>query len=110
MKDIILEPPMEFWNIDTQFGTARRYINHPANLPTITLNEKKTISPITVNNYHIPPLQHSIYDYLHHNLIREGIRRISYFSTSSTGIPNMPLLDHNGTCFFRTPGTSLESF
>ena len=22
----------------------------------------------------------------------------------------MPLLDHNGTCFSRTPGTSLESF
>ena len=39
MMDIILEPPMEFWNIDTQFGRAGRYINHPANLPTITLND-----------------------------------------------------------------------
>ena len=38
MKDIILEPPIEFWNIDTQFGRAGRYINHPANLPIITLN------------------------------------------------------------------------
>ena len=35
IKDIILEPPIEFWNIDTQFGRARCYINHPANLPTI---------------------------------------------------------------------------
>ena len=39
VKDIILEPPIEFWNIDTQFGRAGRYINHPANLPTITLND-----------------------------------------------------------------------
>ena len=38
IKDIILEPPVEFWNIDTQFGRAGKYINHPANLPTITLN------------------------------------------------------------------------
>ena len=39
VKDIILEPPMEFWNIDTQFSTAGRYINHPADVPTITLND-----------------------------------------------------------------------
>ena len=39
VKDVILEPPIEFWNIDTQFGGARRYINHPANLPTIKLND-----------------------------------------------------------------------
>ena len=35
ITDIILEPPVEFWNIDTQFGRASHYINHPANLPTI---------------------------------------------------------------------------
>ena len=28
MKDIILEPPIEVWNIDTQFSRAGRYINH----------------------------------------------------------------------------------
>ena len=39
MKDIVLEPPVEFWNIDTQFSRAGKYINHPANLPTITLND-----------------------------------------------------------------------
>ena len=39
IKDIILEPPIEFWNIDTQFGRAGRYINHPANLSTIKLND-----------------------------------------------------------------------
>ena len=38
VKDIVLKPPIEFWNISTQFGRARKYINHPANLPTITLN------------------------------------------------------------------------
>ena len=39
MKDVVLEPPVEFWNIDTQFGRAGKYVNHPANLPTITLND-----------------------------------------------------------------------
>ena len=38
IKDIVLEPPVEFWNINTQFGRARKYTNHPANLPAITLN------------------------------------------------------------------------
>ena len=39
MKDVVLEPPVEFWNIDTQFGRAGKYIIHPANLPTIILND-----------------------------------------------------------------------
>ena len=39
VTDIILEHPIEFWNIDTQFGRAGRYINHPANLPTINLTD-----------------------------------------------------------------------
>ena len=39
MMDIILEPTIEIWNIDTQFSTAGRYINYPANLPTIKLND-----------------------------------------------------------------------
>ena len=39
MMDIILELPIEFWNIDTQFSTAGRYINHHANLPTIKLTD-----------------------------------------------------------------------
>ena len=37
IKDIILEPPIKFWNIETQFSRASHYINHPANLPTIQL-------------------------------------------------------------------------
>ena len=38
IKDTVYEPPIEFWNIDTQFGRARKFINHPMNLPTIKLN------------------------------------------------------------------------
>ena len=37
ITDIILEPPVKFWNIDTQFGRASCYINYPAYLPTIQL-------------------------------------------------------------------------
>ena len=39
VMDIILEPPIEFWNVDTQFGRAGRYVNHPTNLPTIKLTD-----------------------------------------------------------------------
>ena len=37
VMDSILEPPIEFWNVDTQFSRAGRYVNHPTNLPTIKL-------------------------------------------------------------------------
>ena len=39
VTDINLEPPIEFWNINTQFGRASCYINHPSNLPTIQLTD-----------------------------------------------------------------------
>ena len=39
VSNIILEPPAEFWNVDTQFGRASHYINHPSNLPTIQLTD-----------------------------------------------------------------------
>ena len=39
MKDVVLEPPVECWNIDTQFGRTGKYVNHPVNLPTIKLND-----------------------------------------------------------------------
>ena len=38
VKNIVLEPPIEFKNIDMKFGRVRKYINHPANLLTIILN------------------------------------------------------------------------
>ena len=107
VSDVILVPPIEFWNVDTQFSRAGRYINHPTNLPTIKLRYKK--KP-TVNNHHISPLQHSILAYCHHKLVRKGTERIIYFPASPTGIPNTSLLDHNSTCFSRTSGMSLEGF
>ena len=39
VTDILLEPPVEFWNVDTQFGRAGHYINHPANFPSIQLKD-----------------------------------------------------------------------
>ena len=39
VTDIILEPPIEFWDVDTQFSRAGCYTNHPANLPTIQLKD-----------------------------------------------------------------------
>ena len=38
VKDIVHECPVELWNVDTKFGRAGKFINHPANLPTIPLN------------------------------------------------------------------------
>ena len=38
MKYVVLKPPVEFWNIDTQFGRAGKYVNHPANLSPISLH------------------------------------------------------------------------
>ena len=49
MTDIIMEPPIEFWNIDTQFSRAGRYINHPVNLSTIKLTDKKALLIITTH-------------------------------------------------------------
>ena len=37
VKDVVLEPHVKLWNIDTQFGRAGKFINHPVNLPTINL-------------------------------------------------------------------------
>ena len=39
VKDVLLGPPVEFWNIDTQFGRAGKYVNHLVNLPTISLHD-----------------------------------------------------------------------
>ena len=38
MKDVVHEPPVNLWNIDTTLGRAGKFINHPTNLPTIPLN------------------------------------------------------------------------
>ena len=38
IKDVVHEPPVELWNIDTMFGRPGKFINHPTNLPNIPLN------------------------------------------------------------------------
>ena len=47
VKDVVLEPLVDFWNIGTQFGRAGKYVNHPGYLPTITLNVLKRTTPCT---------------------------------------------------------------
>ena len=34
VNDVVHKPPVELWNIDTQFGRAGKFINHPSNLPS----------------------------------------------------------------------------
>ena len=58
VKDIILEPPIKFQNIDTQFSRASHYINHPANLPTIQLMDTSEVIQKKNNNKIFPLLYH----------------------------------------------------
>ena len=95
VTDIILELPIEFWDVDMQFGRAGRYVYHPANLPPIKLVDTSLKKHCTANNNHASTLQHSVHAYPHHKLVRKGIGRISHFSTSSAGMSNMSLLDYN---------------
>ena len=39
IKDVVLKPPVELWNTDTIWQSWKMHFNHPANLPTITLND-----------------------------------------------------------------------
>ena len=39
IKDVVLKPPVELWNVNKQFGRVGRDINHPANFPNITLTD-----------------------------------------------------------------------
>ena len=52
----------------------------------------------TTINQHTSTLQHNIYAHTYHKFIQDGTRRISYFSTSPTGISHPTLLDYNSTC------------
>ena len=36
IKDIVLEPICELWNMNPEFGRASKFINHPNNLPDFT--------------------------------------------------------------------------
>ena len=69
VKDIVLKPPMEFWNIDTQFSRAKESINHATNLPTITMNHWRwtpySCKQSPVNNLYSSSLQHIELGYTH---------------------------------------------
>ena len=57
VKNVVLEPPDKFWNIDTQFSRAGKYINHPINLPTITISDWKwTLLPMYLVTCKLPAL------------------------------------------------------
>ena len=36
VKDVVLEPICELWNVNPEFGRASKFINHPNNLPDFT--------------------------------------------------------------------------
>ena len=48
---------------------------------------KKTLHYCTIINQHTSTLQNNTYAHTYHNLIKDGTRRISYFSTSPTTYP-----------------------
>ena len=38
VKDVVHEPAVKLWNVDTQFARAGKFVNYPTNFPTITLH------------------------------------------------------------------------
>ena len=39
VQNVVHEPSVELWSVDTQFVRAGKFINHPANFSTITLHD-----------------------------------------------------------------------
>ena len=107
VKDIVLEPPVEVWSIDTQFGRVGKFINHPTNHKSSWLTDIITHTFSTVNNWHPSSLQHDMHDHPHHHLNYKGNGRISSFSICFESISDMPFMDNHCTCITRTLGTSL---
>ena len=64
IKDVVLKPPVEFWNINTQFSRACKYINHPANLPTITLKDWRW-TPYSCTKSPVSTCTHCLYSILY---------------------------------------------
>ena len=114
VKDIILEPPIEFWNINTEFGRTTRYINHPSNLPAIQITDTPNKCFCCTSYPCINLVSH-----LHYSLvltftpcyehIPDGTRRIGDFSTSFTSIPHQALLDRHCTHITWKSGMPLEA-
>ena len=113
VKDVVVEPPVELWNIDTQFGRAGKFINHPAE-PTYHKSSWLTDITIhtfsTVNNWCSSSLQHDIHDHLHCHLNYKRIRRISSLSTCFEDLSHVPLMDFYCTHITGTLGMPVEVF
>ena len=56
VKDVVHEPPVELWNVDTKLDRAWKFINHPTNLPTIPRNAN--LDNITYNHIPKKPVTH----------------------------------------------------
>ena len=41
VKDVVLEPISELWNVNPEFGRASKFINHPNNLPKPLIHNKR---------------------------------------------------------------------
>ena len=112
IKDVVLKPPLEFWNNDTQFGRAGKYINNPANLPTITLNNWRwtpySCKKSPVNNLHSSSLQHIVLGYTHWCNSPRGELRVCIIPTSIESLPHPPFLDHHSSHIFRKSGKTME--
>ena len=113
VKDVVLEPWMEFWNIDTQFGRAARYINNPANLPTIMLNDWRwtpyscTLSPI--NNLHTSASQHIMHDHTHQYSNHMGESGVSIIPASIESLPQESFLNHYHSCICGKSREAMEN-
>ena len=72
-------------------------------------NHYKNMHYCAAINQHTSTLQHNTYAHTYHKFIKNGTRRISYFSTSHTGISHLILLDYNSTCLTGEIGMPLEN-
>ena len=113
VNDIVLEPPVEFWNTDTQFGRARKYINHPANLPTIMFNNCRwtpySCIQSPVDSLHSSSLQYIVLGYAHQCNSPPQEQGVCIIPTSIESLPHLPFLDHHSSHIFRKSGETMEN-
>ena len=113
VKDVVLEQPHEFWNIDTQFWQSWKIYQLPCE-PTyhksLWLIDVITHTFSTVNNWHSSSLQHDVHDHPQYCLNYKGNRRSSSFSTCFESLSDMPFMDYHCIHITSTHGISLEIF
>ena len=98
VKDIVHEPPVELCNVDTMFGRAGKFINHPANLPTIPLNTNwNNINYIKKRKLFIKTtlFQYTLHRYLSRKETGYTTSWICDIPSSSKGLSYMLLRDNH---------------